>query len=48
MACMAGYRKERIRAAEYLQWLLEQRVGEVKVDDPKGRDVRPHISLSIV
>jgi hypothetical protein len=40
LACMGGYRKERIRAQEYLQWLLDQRVGDVKVDDPKSRDVR--------
>ena len=40
MACMAGYRKERIRAAEYLQWLLDQRTGDVKVDEPQERDVR--------
>ena len=40
MACMAGYRKERIRAAEYIQWLLDQRTGDVKVDEPQERDVR--------
>lgn len=39
LACMGGYRKERIRAAEYMQWLLSQRTGEVKVD-PAGREVR--------
>ena len=39
LACMAGFQQERKRAKEYLQWLLEQRSGEVHVD-AGGRDVR--------
>eukprot|EP01050_Picozoa_sp_SAG11_P020150 SAG11_NODE_3349_length_2507_cov_3.697674_3_plen_159_part_00 len=38
LACMAGYRKERIRAREYLQWLLEQRTSNVTPVEVEGRD----------
>ena len=36
LACMAGYRKERIRANEYLRWLLQQRTSQmdpIEIDD---------------
>jgi hypothetical protein len=47
LACMAGYRKERIRAAEYLGWLIEQRNGEVRVEDT-DRPVRSLVCTHLI
>jgi len=38
MAYFSGIKKERVRAKEYLQWLLHQRVGEHAHVEYKGRD----------
>ena len=38
VACMAGYKKERRRAREYLTWLIDQRRGPVAVPDARDRD----------
>jgi len=38
MAYFSGSKKERLRAKEYLQWLMHQRVGEYTHVEYKGRD----------
>ena len=39
IACLCGAKKERKRARDYLRWLLQQRVGTVKVDADSREDV---------